>query len=325
MCCYKLELQKKNEEKLKRKLDEVGIPVFMRKYFLVKIESKAGALHNLIVLKDLFQWLVDERLINKSKISDIVPSDFNNIMAEDITMYLNQKEMNGMSPTTLETRKHVISGFWSYLSRIKGCDVSKDFSEDITYKGIPSGRNIYKIPSESQLDAMEEKILWKKDTAVRNRNIAIFRILKGTGLRESELAGLNLSDLHLDEEIPYVTILGKGVFREAQSRKVFLSGSAYHSLEEWLSYRETRTDILDKEAVLINKTGIRTTEDNIKKMFQKYGGGITPHMIRHFYATRLSKDSDIFAQQQLGHSSIRTTKENYVDGSVGMKEVLNNM
>lgn len=97
MCCYKLELQKKNEEKLKRKLDEIGIPVFMRKYFLVKIESKAGALHNLIVLKDLFQWLVDEHLIDERQISDITPNDFENIMAEDITMYLKHKEADGIN------------------------------------------------------------------------------------------------------------------------------------------------------------------------------------------------------------------------------------
>lgn len=37
------------------------------------------------------------------------------------------KEAEGMSPTTLETRKHIISGFWSYLSRLKKCDISRDF------------------------------------------------------------------------------------------------------------------------------------------------------------------------------------------------------
>ena len=323
--CYKLDLQKKNEEKLKRKLDEIGIPAFMRKYFLVKIESKAGALHNLIVLKDLFQWLIDEQLIDKKRISDITPNDFENIMAEDITMYLKHKEADGMSPTTLETRKHIISGFWSYLSRLKKCDVSRDFSEDITYKGIPSGRNIYKIPSEQQLKDMENKILQKNDKLVRNRNITIFQVLKGSGLRVSELVGLNLSDLHLNESIPYVTIIGKGIYRESQSRPVYLTGTSNSALLEWLDYRKTIDFIIDEDAVFINKSGARTTKDNVEKMFKSYSDGVTPHMMRHLYATTLSKESNVFAQQQLGHASIRTTNDNYVDGSFGMENILANL
>lgn len=43
--CYKIEVQNKNAEKLNRKLDELNLPIYMRKYFTVKIESKAGALN----------------------------------------------------------------------------------------------------------------------------------------------------------------------------------------------------------------------------------------------------------------------------------------
>lgn len=94
----------------------------------------------------------------------------------------------------------------------------------------------------------------EKDIPVRNRNIAIFRVLRGTGIRESELAGLDLSDLHLKEEMPYITILGKGVYREIQNRTVYLSGSALKALREWLEYRLTLDNIIDTEAVFINKT-----------------------------------------------------------------------
>ena len=44
--CYKTEVQKKNGEILKRKLDGLNMPLYMRKYFTVKIESKAGAIKN---------------------------------------------------------------------------------------------------------------------------------------------------------------------------------------------------------------------------------------------------------------------------------------
>ena len=325
--CYKIEVQNKNAEKLNRKLDELNLPIYMRKYFTVKIESKAGALNYLGVIVDLLNWFIEDKMINKERISDIDPSDFTDIMAEDITLYLKTKEQNGMSPTTLETRKHIISSFWDYMSRVKGTEIKDGFFKDVTYKGIPSGNNLTKkLPTEKQLNDMEEKIMWKKDIPVRNRNIAIFRVLRGTGIRESELAGLDLTDLHLDEEMPYITILGKGVYREMQNRTVYLSGSALKALSEWLEYRNTLDNIVDTEAVFINKNGTRTTERNIKQIFENYGNGITPHMMRHYYASVMNQNGNLaFVQQQLGHSSVNTTVNNYANGAVGMKEKLMEM
>ena len=325
--CYKIEVQNRNTEKLNRKLDELNLPIYMRKYFTVKIESKAGALNYLGVIVDLLNWFIKEKMINKESISDIEPSDFTDIMAEDITLYLKTKEQNGMSPTTLETRKHIISSFWDYMSRVKGTEIKDKFFKDVTYKGIPSGNNLTKkLPTEKQLNDMEEKIMWKKDIPVRNRNIAIFRVLRGTGIRESELAGLDLTDLHLDEEMPYITILGKGVYREMQNRTVYLSGSALKALSEWLEYRNTLDNIVDTEAVFINKNGTRTTERNIKQIFENYGNGITPHMMRHYYASVMNQNGNLaFVQQQLGHSSVNTTVNNYANGAVGMREKLMEM
>ena len=325
--CYKIEVQNKNAEKLNRKLDELNLPMYMRKYFTVKIESKAGALNYLGVVVDLLNWFIEEKIIDKTNISDIEPSDFTDIMAEDITLYLKTKEQNGMSPTTLETRKHIISSFWDYMSRVKGTEIKDGFFKDVTYKGIPSGNNLTKkLPTEKQLNDMEEKIMWKKDIPVRNRNIAIFRVLRGTGIRESELAGLDLTDLHLDEEMPYITILGKGVYREMQNRTVYLSGSALKALSEWLEYRNTLDNIVDTEAVFINKNGTRTTERNIKQIFENYGNGITPHMMRHYYASVMNQNGNLaFVQQQLGHSSVNTTVNNYANGAVGMKDKLMEM
>ena len=325
--CYKIEVQNRNAEKLNRKLDELNLPIYMRKYFTVKIESKAGALNYLGVIVDLLNWFIKEKMIDKTNISDIEPSDFTDIMAEDITLYLKTKEQNGISPTTLETRKHIISSFWDYMSRVKGTEIKDKFFKDVTYKGIPSGNNLTKkLPTEKQLNDMEEKIMWKKDIPVRNRNIAIFRVLRGTGIRESELAGLDLTDLHLDEEMPYITILGKGVYREMQNRTVYLSGSALKALSEWLEYRNTLDNIVDTEAVFINKNGTRTTERNIKQIFENYGNGITPHMMRHYYASVMNQNGNLaFVQQQLGHSSVNTTVNNYANGAVGMREKLMEM
>lgn len=330
--CYKIEVQNKNAEKLNRKLDELNAPQFLRDY-LNELESKNGALNYLVAIKDFLQWLIESNIINKKSISEIEVSDFSDLRPQNISSYLRYKETNGMSPTTTETRKNIIKSFIQDIYSYRECLLREiysnieDFYKMIKYKGIPSGNNLTKkLPTEKQLNDMEEKIMWKKDECVRNRNIAIFRVLRGTGIRESELAGLDLSDLHLDEEIPYITILGKGVYREMQNRTVYLSGSALKALREWLEYRSTLDNIVDTEAVFVNKNGTRTTERNIKQIFENYGNGITPHMMRHYYASVMNQNGNLaFVQQQLGHSSVNTTVNNYANGAVGMKEKLMEM
>lgn len=330
--CYKIEVQNKNAEKLNRKLDELNAPQFLRDY-LNELESKSGALNYLVAIKDFLQWLIENNIINKKSISGIEVSDFSDLRPQNISSYLRYKETNGMSPTTTETRKNIIKSFIQDIYSYRECLLREiynnieDFYKMIKYKGIPSGNNLTKkLPTEKQLNDMEEKIMWKKDIPVRNRNIAIFRVLRGTGIRESELAGLDLTDLHLDEEMPYITILGKGVYREMQNRTVYLSGSALKALSEWLEYRNTLDNIVDTEAVFINKNGTRTTERNIKQIFKNYGNGITPHMMRHYYASVMNQNGNLaFVQQQLGHSSVNTTVNNYANGAVGMKEKLMEM
>ena len=330
--CYKIEVQNKNAEKLNRKLDELNAPQFLRDY-LNELESKSGALNYLVAIKDFLQWLIESNIINKKSISGIEVSDFSDLRPQNISSYLRYKETNGMSPTTTETRKNIIKSFIQDIYSYRECLLREvynnieDFYKMIKYKGIPSGNNLTKkLPTEKQLNDMEEKIMWKKDIPVRNRNIAIFRVLRGTGIRESELAGLDLSDLHLDEEMPYITILGKGVYREMQNRTVYLSGSALKALREWLEYRNTLDNIVGTEAVFVNKNGTRTTERNIKQIFENYGNGVTPHMMRHYYASIMNRNGNLaFVQQQLGHSSVNTTVNNYANGAVGMKDILENM
>ena len=330
--CYKIEVQIKNAEKLNRKLDELNAPQFLRDY-LNELESKSGALNYLVAIKDFLQWLIENNIINKKSISGIEVSDFSDLRPQNISSYLRYKETNGMSPTTTETRKNIIKSFIQDIYSYRECLLREvynnieDFYKMIKYKGIPSGNNLTKkLPTEKQLNDMEEKIMWKKDIPVRNRNITIFRVLRGTGIRESELAGLDLTDLHLDEEMPYITILGKGVYREMQNRTVYLSGSALKALSEWLEYRNTLENIVDTEAVFVNKNGTRTTERNIKQIFENYGNGITPHMMRHYYASVMNQNGNLaFVQQQLGHSSVNTTVNNYANGAVGMREKLMEM
>ena len=325
--CYKIEVQKKNEEKLQRKFDEENISLFIQKYF-INIESKAGAINYWVAIRDLLLWLMEKKIIKKSALSDIEAEDFYEVESEDITMYLRYKEQSGMSPTTLETRKNIFSSFWKYLQRSNKCPVEQNIIESVSYKGISSNNNLVKkLPSDEQIKQMEEKIASKNDDFLRIRNLTVLRLLKGSGLRESELVGLELKDLFLDEEIPYIKIVGKGKYREIEARDVLLTNDAKESLIKWLEERSKVEGLEGIGALFITKKLKRMTESDVRRLFEHASGKtVTPHMMRHFYGTIASKVGGVaFAQQQLGHTSMSTTINNYANGSYGMKDILASM
>lgn len=321
--CYKSEIQKKNEEKLKRRFENDGTPDFIQRLFVNLGRSKATSITYWIAIKDLLQYMIDNNIITKEKISDIEPDDMLQIEAPEIQMYLEYKEMNGMSPSTLQIRKNIFKSFWGKMVGTMKVPVNTNVINDVSYKGISYNQNnvLLKLPSQEDIDEMIDRIKWKKDDFVRERNLTVMSLLMGTGLRESELAGLDMSDLFLDEENPYIKIIGKGQLREQESRIVFLSeDETVDSLKHWLDIRNSVKDIVDVDALLINRNGKRMVEDNIKSMFRNYSKGkISPHQIRHWYTTIFSqKYGTSFVQQQLGHRSINTTINNYMDARLSV-------
>ncbi len=126
--CYKDEVQKKNAEKLQRKIEQDNVPMFIKDY-LEDMESKVGALNYWSALRDFLMWLIGEKIIKKNSISDITIGDFNEIYPQHISKYLRQKENNGISPTTLETRKNIIRSFLSNVGFYKESTIGdiKDF------------------------------------------------------------------------------------------------------------------------------------------------------------------------------------------------------
>ncbi len=223
-----------------------------------------------------------------------------------------------MSPTTLQIRKNIFKSFWKKMINTRKVPVDTNVIEEVSYKGISYNQNniLLKLPSQENIDEMIERIKWKKDDFVRERNLIVMSLLMGTGLRESELAGLDVSDLYLDEENPYIKIIGKGSLREQEARIVFLSEEeTIESIKHWLDIRSRMENIVDADALFLNRNGKRMVEDNIKSMFKNYSKGkISPHQIRHWYTTVFSqKYGTAFVQQQLGHRSINTTINNYMD------------
>ena len=325
--CYKDEVQKKNAEKLQKKFEESNVPLFIRDYFY-NLNSEAGKLNYYSVIISMLNWMIDSNRIKRESVSGITESDINSLSKTDMIVYLETLIANGTLPSTINTKKNVLSSFWSHLVDEGICD--KNIIHSIPKSKFKiKKKNNAKVPLPEDMMEMMEKIKKKKDDFVRERNLMIVRVLKGTGIRESGLAGLDLKDLHLDDSNPYITVMGKGVYYTQDAEPVLISKDAKSALEEWLEIRNKVKNIIDDNALFINKNGKRLNERNIQDIFKNYSNKkITPHMMRHLYATVLYQESGhdaAFVQEQLRHSNVNTTLGTYAAGDSRSYEVLENM
>lgn len=141
------------------------------------------------------------------------------------------------------------------------------------------------------------------------RDLAIFELLYGCGLRISELAGLNLDDFDFHER--WVRVRGKG----KKERQVPYTGKASAALDGYLSLRKPAAP--GERALFLNHRGARLTDRGarrIVKFYARYVAGdssIHPHSLRHAYATHLLSDgADLRAiQELLGHARLSTTQK----------------
>lgn len=145
------------------------------------------------------------------------------------------------------------------------------------------------------------------DDSLAVRDHALFELMYGSGLLLSEIHGLDLGDVLLDEG--WVSVTGKG----RKERQVPLSGKSVEALRAYLSERVAADG---ETALFTGKNGTRLGQRQIQKRLQAWavrqgsGQHISPHMMRHSYASHLLQSSrDIRAVQELlGHSNLSTTQ-----------------
>src|SRR5262249_26521582 len=144
------------------------------------------------------------------------------------------------------------------------------------------------------------------------RDRAILETLYSAGLRVSELVGLNLDDVDVDDGI--VTVRGKG----KKERLALLGRQAIAALRDWLGERSGIEALArsPQPALFLNRLGKRLTARSVARMLEKYlaqtglDARTSPHTLRHSFATHLlDAGADIRSVQELlGHSSLGTTQ-----------------
>jgi integrase/recombinase XerC len=147
------------------------------------------------------------------------------------------------------------------------------------------------------------------------RDQAILELLYSSGLRVSELVGLNSNQLDMDLGI--VRVMGKG-------RKERIVPVGVKAIEVLKAYLEERGMLKGEEPIFVNSLGGRLTARSVGRLIKKYSrhSGIfrkvSPHSLRHTFATHLlDAGADIREiQEMLGHSSLSTTQR-YTHVSMG--------
>jgi len=150
------------------------------------------------------------------------------------------------------------------------------------------------------------------NTMLGARDRAMLETLYSSGLRVSELVGLNLSDVDFLGESLHVRGKGK------KERLTPVGSSALQSLQRYLTFRDAdpRKEGFDPQALFINKHGQRLSTRSVRRKLDKYllqvglDPRISPHTLRHSFATHmLNNGADLrVVQELLGHQSLSTTQ-----------------
>ncbi|HCY88575.1 MAG TPA: tyrosine recombinase XerC [Desulfobacteraceae bacterium] len=213
--------------------------------------------------------------------------------------YLALLVKQGKSKRTIARRLSALKSFFNYLVKAGRIDLSPAES-------IPFPKQEKTIPKTIGIDDIFRLLdSLPDDTWMDKRNLAMFETFYSTGMRISEIHGLNMEDVDFKSRM--IRVFGKG----SKERVVPVGDRALAAIE---AYRRKLTQ--DHQAVFLNKDFGRLSTRSIRRILDKIvlacgmNLKISPHMLRHSFATHmLDSGADLRGIQEiLGHASLSTTQ-----------------
>jgi integrase/recombinase XerC len=231
------------------------------------------------------------------------PLDSSDFTLRTVRSFLSHLSMKGLQPTSLARKLATLRSFFRYLNR-------EGVMEGNPAKTIPSPATPQKLPPILTVDETF-RLLDGPGVSPKSllRDRAMFELLYSSGLRVSELVGLNGEDLDRAGEM--VRVRGKG----RKERLVPVGSKALLALARYLN-EERKALPAERDPLFVNLRGGRLTTRSVHRILasrrrrQGEPKKVTPHSLRHSFATHLlSGGADLRAiQEMLGHRSLSTTQ-----------------
>ncbi|MEN2986147.1 MAG: site-specific tyrosine recombinase XerD [Thermodesulfovibrionaceae bacterium] len=241
-------------------------------------------------LKNFFKYLVEKKLSPLS------------CKKEEIMNYLLNLKEKGYSLSTIARYISSLKHFYRFLI------IENLINYDPT-EGIRSPKKWIRLPKAVDVEDMKRLLSVMLKNRYFLRDITMLELMYAAGLRVSELIGLKLTDVNL--EAGFIRVRGKG----DKERVVPVAERTIKKIKSYLL--ELRPKLLKKkssEFVFLNNRGKAMSRQRFWQTLKEFGKlagvDITPHMIRHSFATHLLEGGvDLRSlQKMLGHSDISTTQ-----------------
>jgi len=232
---------------------------------------------------------------------------------EEYRLFLNRFENEKKENLSKKTQAYHLIALRAFLKYLAKNDIESLSAEKVDLPKIE--KRTVEFLSREELERLFQAVDLSSKSGLRDR--AILELLYSSGLRVSELAGLNRDQINL-ERCEFM-VRGKG----RKPRIVFISERAAKFIQEYLKTRIDNFQALfinykkyKVEEVLLNTNNKRLTTVSIENIVRKYAllanivKKVTPHTLRHSFATELLiNGADIRSvQEMLGHASITTTQ-----------------
>ncbi|MCI9087112.1 MAG: site-specific tyrosine recombinase XerD [Clostridia bacterium] len=258
--------------------------------------------------RDILQY---QEYVEKNKIN------YAKVKQEDIKEYLEHLAEIGKKTSTISRNLASIRSFYQFLIRIK--KAKHDPTESIQSPKIEK-----RVPSVLTSQEVELLLEQPKDVDLKGtRDKAMLEFAYATGMRVTEIISLDIEDVNLEDGF---VVCKSG----AKQRNIPLGSMSLRALKEYVE--EARPVLIKDEndkALFVNINGGRLTRQGFWKIIKYYKEqahitkDITPHVLRHSFATHLLQNgADLKAiQTMLGHSDISSTQVYMQFQDPGLKDV----
>lgn len=243
--------------------------------------------------------------------------NYNHVKEEDIKDYIKELQEEGKKASSISRCIASIRSFYQFVLKRKKIKVDPTAN-------IQSPKIEKRVPSVLTSKEVELLLDQPKDVDLKGtRDKAMLEFAYATGMRATEIISLNIDDVNLEEG--YVTCKTGN-----KQRTIPLGTMSLNALKE---YVEDARDVLikndDEKALFVNVNGGRLTRQGFWKIIKYYKEqahitkDITPHVLRHSFATHLLQNgADLKAiQTMLGHSDISSTQVYMQFQDEGLKNI----